>query len=46
MPGCYKKNKDRLSLSIFETPACQVMSMGAEELELSRVPELAVAAEN
>jgi hypothetical protein len=43
----YKEDKeDRLSWSSIETPACQDMSLGAEELELGRVPELVVAAGN
>jgi hypothetical protein len=43
----YKNDKeDRLSQLSFETPPCQDMSLGAQELELSRVPGLAVAAEN
>jgi hypothetical protein len=44
VPRGYKKDKDRLSLLCLERPACQDMSLGGEELALSRVPELAVAA--
>jgi hypothetical protein len=44
VPRDYKKEKeDLLSALSFETPACQDMSLKAEEL-LSRVLELAVAA--
>jgi hypothetical protein len=33
VPRCYKKDKeDRLSKFSFETPACQYMSLEAEEL--------------
>jgi hypothetical protein len=47
VPRGYKKGKeDRLSQFGFETLACQDMSLRAEELELSRVPELAVAVGN
>jgi hypothetical protein len=35
MPSGYEKDKeDHLSQLSFETPACQDMSLGAEELEL------------
>jgi hypothetical protein len=47
VPRGYKKDiEDRLSQLGFETPACQDMSLGAGELELGRVRELAVAAGN
>jgi hypothetical protein len=43
LPRSYKKDKeDRLSQLSFETPACQDMSLGAEELQLNRVSKLAV----
>jgi hypothetical protein len=47
VPRGYKlDNENRLSQSSFETPACQDMSLGAEELELSRFPVLAVTTGN
>jgi hypothetical protein len=42
VPRTYKKDEDCSSQLSFEMPACQDMSLGAEELELGQVLERAV----
>jgi hypothetical protein len=42
VPRSYKKDEDCLNQLSFETLACQDMNLGAEELELGRVLEMAV----